>query len=65
MKAMSVTFIESMRSVLKNRRVVWLLAVALVGTIASCEYTVSGNPDVNLLEAHVSPVAATVGVKGR
>lgn len=29
--------------------------------LASCTYTIDGNPDIDLTEVHVSPVAATVG----
>jgi len=32
---------------------------------AGCQYNISGNPDVNLVAAHVSPISATLPVAGK
>jgi hypothetical protein len=45
-------------------RTVWYSSL-LVLALAGCQYSISGNPDVNLVAVHVSPIAATLPVNGK
>ena len=40
------------------------LAIAIISYVSGCQYTIEGNPDIDLTEVHLSPTSATVPYNG-
>jgi hypothetical protein len=58
------TKIQKTRKANRTAIVFFSCFLLLTSYLTGCQYTIDGNPDIDLTEVHVSPVAATVSFNG-